>query len=173
MKKVCLIATLLLLLSGCGSQDAFETVADVQAAPVSAPVQQILLQLPQDAAMQTMQSSDGAKLYLCDGYTVTVQTMASGDLEKTLRTATGYEKDDLALMETVDTAGKRYECVFPTAGEGHTQMGRVCIVDDGSYHYVLTVMVPEDAAGSLQQQIQGIMDSFQVVDQEFPLNTGS
>ena len=168
-----ILAALALLLSGCGSQPVLETIADEQVQSVSAQVQQILIELPPDAGMQTMQSDDGAKLYLCDGFTVTVQTFEAGDLDGTLRSATGYGRQALELIETADETGKRYQCVFTTTGEGQTQVGRACVVDDGSFHYVLTVLAPEENAGSLSEQIQTVMDSFRVVSADFPINTGS
>lgn len=173
MKRwLCLVLTVLLL-AGCSAQPTFETVADVQEQPVSAAVQQVLLELPSDAQLQTMQPDSTDKLYLCNGYTVCLQTLPAGDLDSTLRTTTGYGRDDLAIMQTETNEGKRYRCVWATAGEGQTQVGKTCIVDDGNYHYVLTVMVPEESAGQLVKQTKAVMDSFQVIPADLNLSTGS
>lgn len=171
MKKILCLAVLVTLLTGCGAAPTLETIADEPLQTVSAPVQHILLDLPESAKLEAMGSDSEDKLYLCDGFTVSVQTMEAGDLDRTLRTATGYGKEDLTLMQTVTAQGKCYQCVWAAAGEGQTQVGKTCIVDDGSYHYVLTVMVPEADAGKLSQQVQSVMDSFQVVDADF--STGS
>lgn len=173
MKKIICIVMLMLLLTGCASQPTFETVADLQDQQVAAAMQQVLLELPAGAQMQTMQPDSTDKLYLCDGFTVCLQTLAAGDLDKTLRATTGYGKDDLTLMQMATTEGKRYRCVWAAAGEGQTQVGKTCIVDDGHYHYVLTVMVPEDTAGQLAEKVAAVMDSFQVVDADLNLSTGS
>ena len=171
MKKILCLATLVILLTGCASKPALETIADEPVQSVSATAQQILLDLPGNAKLEAMGGESQDKLYLCDGFTVSVQTMEAGDLDKTLRTATGYGAEDLMLMKTDTPAGKCYRCVWAAAGEGQTQVGKTCIVDDGSYHYVLTVMVPEAEAGKLADQVQSVLDSFQVVDAE--LSTGS
>ena len=112
-------------------------------------------------------------MYLCDDYTITVQTFASGDLNKTLQTATGYGKDKLQIMRTHANNAKRYECVWTAAGEGETQVGRTCVLDDGSYHYVLTVMAAEKQAGALMQTWNALMESFRIASPDMDFNTGS
>lgn len=173
MKKCWMILGLALLLSGCGSQPTFETVADVYDQPVSAVPQQILLDLPTSAQVPTLQSEDAGTIYFCDDLNVSVQTLEGGDLDRTLQTATGYSKDSLCVMQSYAPEGKCYECAFITAGEGQLQVGRTRIIDDGSYHYVVTILVPEEKAGQLQEQVQPVLDSFRVVDADFSINTGS
>ena len=73
------------LLAGCGAQPTLETVADEQILPAGASVQQVLLELPKGAQLQTMGPDSLDQLYLCDGFTVSVQTMEAGDLDRTLR----------------------------------------------------------------------------------------
>ena len=163
----------LLLLTGCGAQETFETISDLHIQPVSATVQQVILDVPDDASVEVLQSADAGKIYLCDGYTITVQTMSAGDLEKTLRVATGYAKEDLELVQTQQSDLKRYECVWTAAGENETQIGRACILDDGDYHYVVTVMAGESVAGALRQAWKDLFDSFRLVDAGVELNTGS
>lgn len=173
MKKCMLVAAVMLLLSGCGAEETFETIGDVQAQPVSATVQQVLLELPEDAQLQTAQETGTDKLYLGEDYTVSLQTLEAGDLDATLRATTGYGADQLTLMQTDASDGKRYHCAWTTAGEGQTQVCRTCIIDDGSYHYVLTVMLSEETAGQLREQTEDIFQSFRVVAGEVDLNTGS
>lgn len=173
MKKCWMILCVALLLSGCGAEPTFETVADVDAAPVSAQAQQILLELPDSAQVPALQSEEAGTIYFCDEITVSVQTLAAGDLDRTLLSTTGYSKDALQLMQSYAPEGKCYECVWTSTGEGEMQVGRTRIIDDGSFHYVLTVMVPEGKAGALQEQVQPVLDSFRVVDADFDLNTGS
>ena len=173
MKRILCVGILMALLTGCASQQTFETITDVQDQPVEAQMQQVLLELPPGAQLQTMEPDSTDKLYLCNGFTVCLQTIQSGDLDKTLRAVTGYGEEELTLMQTTTAEGTRYRCVWAAAGEGQTQVGKTCIVDDGRYHYALTVMVPEETAGELSQTVATVMDSFQVVDAELNLNTGS
>ena len=173
MKKCCLLALVLLMLSGCGAQEAFESLSDDYIQPVSAPVWQVVLDVPQDASVTVLEGENTGKLYLCDDYTVAVQTFASGDLHTTLRTLTGYEKENLTLIQTLQDGAKRYECVWSAAGEGGDQVGRACLLDDGNYVYAVTVMAEETRAGELSDVWQELFDSFRLVSPEAELNTGS
>lgn len=173
MKRIILAAGFVLLLAGCSAQPTFETVSDEYVQPVSVQLQQMTLALPDDAAALTVQSDEGGNLYFCDGYTITVQVMDSGDLDKTLRQTTGFGKDALQLMETESGAVKRYECVWVAAGEGEEQVGRAAVLDDGVSHYVLTCMAGASDAETVQPAWQELFSSFRLVTQEELLRTGS
>ena len=173
LKKLGIVLALGLILSGCGAQETLETVSDLYVQPVSAVLQQVVVDIPQEASATVMQSDTAGTMYLCDDYTITLQTFASGDLDKTLQTATGYGKDKLQIMQTRTENAKRYECVWTAAGEGQTQVGRTCVLDDGSYHYVLTVMAAENRAGELMQAWKALMESFRIASPDVDFNTGS
>lgn len=159
MKKCWVVFVLILLLTGCDGQAVFETMSDDYAQPVMAQMQQISVSLPEEAIMPSMENGDSGKIYLCDGYTLTVQTMQAGDLDRTLCQTTGFPKDQLTVMETEVDGVKRYDCVWSAAGEGGDHVGRATVLDDGSYHYVVTVMAEFSAAGDLTQTWQDIMGS--------------
>ncbi len=173
LKKCLILAGMLLMLTGCGAQETLETLSDEYIQPVSAPVWQMILDVPQDASVTVLEGEDAGKIYLCDGYTVTVQTMESGDLQKALRTLTGYEKEELTLMQTLQDGAKRYECVWAAAGEGEDQVGRVCLLDDGNYIYAVTAMAGESKSGELMDAWQELFDSFRLASPDAELNTGS
>lgn len=164
MRKFWILIPLVLLLTGCRAQETFETVDDVYAEPEDIPVQQVVLELPEDAAVPAMESDSAGKLYLCDGYTVTVQTVEAGDLNRTLKETTGFSGDDLAVLETGQEELRRYECVWTAAGEAEDQVGRAMILDDGNYHYVVTVMAGASQAGDLNQTWNRIFSSFSLTD---------
>lgn len=163
MKKCWIMLALALLLPGCGTQETMETVSDVYDAPVMAQVQQVELTLPEGAAVPSMENPEAGRIYLCDGYTLTVQTGEAGDLDKTLRQVTGYKKEQLTLMETQRGGVTRYECAWSAAGEGGDQVCRAVILDDGSYHYAVTAMTDSAKAGELTAVWQGILDSVRLV----------
>lgn len=154
------LALAALLLTACGAQETFETVSDVAAQSVSAAARQVLLTLPEEAAVCVFEDAQTGSLYLCDGYNISLQTLQGGDLDRTLRTVTGYGREQLTLMQTKQENAKRYECVWSAAGEGEDQVGRAVILDDGSYHYVLTAMAGETHAGDLTETWQEIFSSF-------------
>lgn len=146
-----------LLLSGCRAEPTFETLQDVYAGQNISVPREVLLDLPEDISV--IQSENG-KLYLCDGYDITVETFASGDLHQTIQTLTGFAPDSLTLLQTSVTDARRYECVWSAAGEGGDMVGRAVVLDDGSYHYCVTIMASSDRAGELSDNWQTLLDSF-------------
>lgn len=161
MKKCWIFLALTVLLCGCGStRETFETVNDSCIQSAAAVQRKILLTLPDEAALPTMENESGEKLYLCRGYTLTLQTMEAGDLSGTIQDISGYKRDSLTVMETAPGDFKRYDFVWSSAGEDGDQVGRAAVLDDGSHHYVLTCMAPADTAGELTQTWDGIFGSF-------------
>ncbi len=146
MKKAGILLALLLLLTGCGGREAFETVEDVYA-PQTETAKKLTLTLPDDAAVTTL-SGSGGTLYLCDGFTVAVETHAGGDLNRTIKNITGYARDRLTVIRRDKDGITAYRCVWTSAGEGGDQVGRCLILDDGAFHYAVTVMA--DAADSTE-----------------------
>lgn len=153
-----LVFALALTLWGCGGTGDFEQVQDVYQ-PQAAVAAQVALTLPEEAAQTVMNGGENGTLYFCDGYTLTVQTLDGGDLNRTMQTMTGYALDSLAVMETAFEDCKRYECVWSSAGEGGDQVGRLLCLDDGSYHYVVTVMAQAESAGDLRQVWEDLFSS--------------
>jgi len=170
--KRLLVILAVLCLSGCGNT-VYETVADVPVLEVSAPCQQIMLNLPPEAAILAGADDTNGKIYDCNGFTLSVQTLPSGDLNKTFLTITGYPKDELQVIESVKGDDKRYDCVFTTVGEDGLYVGRTCILDDGSYHYALSTVAPEATSGTFTNPWRDIYTSFQIVDADWDINTGS
>ena len=157
MKKVCFLLIFVLLLSGCQAVDTFETVRDVyqvQSAPGN-----ISLAVP--ATAQTVANDNGI-LYLCDGYEITVETMSSGNLTQTVQMLTGFAPDALTVMQTAVSGVNRYECVWSAAGESGDMVGRAVILDDGQYHYCVTVMSQAETAGELSSVWQELLSSVEL-----------
>lgn len=158
MKKLCLLLVSVLLLSGCGKQ-TFETVNDDLAVPVIAQAAKIQLDFPEAISASLLEGDDDSRLYLCEGFSVAVQTLAGGDMEKTVETVTGFEKDMLNLLKTQENGVAKYFCAWSTAGEGEDQICRTLILDDGAYHYAVTIMADYSLAGESAQVWQTVLDS--------------
>lgn len=150
------------MLTGCARVETFETVDDELLQPAIAEVGKIDLALPEDAAAQTMLTGSGDKLYFCDGYTATVQIMDRGDLARTIKALCGYGRDSLNVVETVSNGNKRWDWVWTSAGEGGDAVGRAAVIDDGKYHYCVTVMAEASLAGALEGQWTALLQSFRV-----------
>ncbi len=173
MKKLWIIPLLALLLTGCGGEKMLETVADVPVEPVVSAVQRIQVQLPPELSAPALQSQQTGTLYLCDDYSVTVQTVEAGDLAKTIRNATGMDREKLQIQKTRQGDTKRYQFMWTANGENGIQVGRACILDDGVYHYVLTAQADETVAGKVQSAWKEIFASFCLATEREAVSTGS
>lgn len=160
MKRCWIIVMLALAFTGCGVQETFETISDSYVIPAMAQARQIQAEIPADAAVLTMESEDGGTIYICENYTVSILTLPSGDLDGTLRTVTGYGRDALTVMQTQSDSYARYDVVWSSAGEGGDQVGRAAIVDDGSYHYVLSAMTGADQTEAVSADWEQLFQGF-------------
>ncbi len=159
MKKFLLLVLVLLMLTGCGAQTVFETVDDLPVSGTTAEAKELLLSLPKEAASPVMQGDDGACLYDCGAYTLTTQVLPAGDLNGTLEKITGFTGENLSHMKTRQQNLDRYDCVWTCAGEGSDLVGRGVVLDDGAYHYAVTVMTDAQQAGELLSQWNTLLSS--------------
>lgn len=159
MKKLLLLVLMLLMLTGCAVQPTFETVDDLPVSQTAEPAKELQLSLPDNAASPTMESEDGACYYDCGDYVLTTQIVSAGDLNSTLRTVTGFTAENLSHMKTKQQGVERYDCVWTAAGEGGDTVGRAVVLDDGVYHYAVTVMADAENAGELMGQWKTILSS--------------
>ena len=159
MKKLWLMIVAAIVFSGCSTRQTMETISDSMDIPVAASLQQLEITLPSEASIPTLLSEDGARLYECEDYTLCVQTLESGDLDRTLRRITGFAKDGLTVMTTQSDGLKRHSCVWSAAGEGGDHVGRAVVLDDGNYHYAVSVMAEFSKAGNLSEKWKELFDS--------------
>ena len=159
MKKLWWLLLAAVLLCGCSRGQTVETVCDELLLSTMAPQKELSVKLPSNAAKSVLAAEDGAQLYFCDDYTLTVQTLQSGDLDRTARDLCGYGARQLTVMETKLGGIKRYDWTWTSAGEGSVQVGRAAVLDDGDYHYCGSVMADEAASGSLDNQWDALFGS--------------
>lgn len=162
MRKWVGLVLVLLMLTGCGSRETLETVADEQVVPVMAQPKQIRVTLPGEAAMPTVESDSG-RLYLCRDYEIMLQTLSGGDLNATLQSVTGYEREQLTILETLRSDMPCYEFSWACAGESGDRVGQGILLDDGAYHYCMTVLWDAEKTEDLQIVWSEIFSSFDAV----------
>ncbi len=162
MRKRLLILLPVLLLAGCAAQDTFETVADEMVQPAMAQVREMSMELPSEAASPAVESDSG-RLYLCEGYEISVQTFEAGDLNRTIQTISGYGREELTVMHRETEGVDRYEFVWASAGESGDRVGRAAILDDGNYHYVLTVLADAQIAHARYPDWLQMFSTFKLV----------
>ena len=151
VKKIATALLLALLLSGCGAKETLETVADdIPLQPVLAQPAQISVRLP-DNAVSPVLESDTQQLYFCEDYEIAIETRSSGDLSGTITALTGFAPEQLTVMHTSPEGVDRYEFVWAASGEDGDRLGRGVVLDDGSYHYCMSVL--RDAENPKKSQV--------------------
>ncbi len=174
MRKWWMIIIPVLLLCGCKQTEDFETIMDQTAIPVLGEKMQIMVDTPDKASLEAMESDDDSSVYICDDYTLTTYTVQGGDIQKTILEATGFLPEQLDVIQTQQGDCKRYVCVWTAAGESGEQVGRCAVIDDGNYHYVLTAMASAENAGSLaQNEWLSVFRSFRLINPEDVVSSGS
>lgn len=161
MKWVCMILAALLL-TGCSEPESFETMSDHYVEETRPQAQETSFWLPQGAALMTSTTETGAQLYECEGFTAWTQVFASGDLDATLQAVTGQDPERIQRICRKSSQGQRSECAWACAGETGDQVARTLVVDDGYYHYTLTVMAPAQNAADLALTWQDMFQSFRL-----------
>ena len=146
VKRWIWIFGLAIVLCGCRAEETLETVNDEWIVPVMAQPREISVRLP-DNALAPVLEQDGRRLYMGQDYEIMLETLASGDLNATIRALSGYEKEQLTVFETRQEDTDRYDFVWTTAGEKGDRLGRAVILDDGDYHYCMSVL--RDAGDTL------------------------
>lgn len=151
MKIIWIGLALALVLGGCGAKETLETVSDDIPAQVEmVSPRQISVRLP-DNAVSPVLESDSEQVYLSEDYEIVIETRASGDLNATIIAISGYEPSQLTVMQTEQDGAARYDFVWASAGETGDQLGRAVILDDGSYHYCMSVL--RDAENGEKSQV--------------------
>ena len=159
MKRWLWIVVLAVSLCGCGAEQTLETVSDEWMVPAMAQPREVSLRLPEDLVLPVLEQ-EGRRLYMGQDYEIMLETTASGDLRSTIRDLSGYEQEQLTVLETDQGDWNRYEFVWTAAGEQGHRLGRAVILDDGDYHYCMSVL--RDAEESLVVW-QEVFSSFTLV----------
>ena len=162
MRKWVWIVLVPLLLTGCGGEETFENVSDEWVQPVAAELREIYVSLPPEAISPVLEA-EGSCMYICGSYEIYQQTYSSGDLAATVRSVSGYAPEDITLVQTQQGDCKRYDLVWASAGEAGDRVGKACILDDGDYHYVLSILADADAAGEYKLVWQDMFRSFALI----------
>lgn len=153
---------LLGILTGCAAQIPMETVFDEQELPAPVQPREISVELPEEAQLATVESGSG-RLYLSEDFTVSIETMQGGNLAATVQSLTGFALKDLTVVQTDCEAGKRYEFVWTSMTDLGPCTGRGVVIDDGSYHYCMSVLRPLERVDSSQIVWSRVFQSFSLV----------
>ena len=155
-----LLVLMTMLLCGCTAQETFETVADEPVRTVMAQPREISVRLPDNAVAPVLEG-EAEQVYLSEEYEIVIETLAAGDLDATMRSISGYGRDQLTVMETQWDHVTRYDFVWAAAGEKGDRLGRAVVLDDGEYHYCMSVL--RDAEAITQVVWRDVFASFSLV----------
>ena len=151
-----------LLLTGCAAQTTMETVADVILETQLPEPRAISVTVPGETAMPAMESEAG-RCYMASDYEIWVQTLPGGDITTTIETMSGFSPEELTVVNTESDDCQRYEFVWVTAGEGGDLLGRGVILDDGNYHYTMTVLRTAQTVAKSPVVWEEVFSSFRLV----------
>lgn len=161
MKMLFVMLLALLMLTGCGGAEVYETITDELVLSTAAQPREVRFDLAQEPVLPVMES-DGGELYLCGDFDVMLQTMESGDLENTVYQVSGFLPEELTLLQTDSGDIDKYEFVWTSATDAGQQIGRATILDDGDYHYILSATVDAELIEEYQEIWNGIFESFEL-----------
>lgn len=161
MKKLAVILILACLLTGCAAQETFETISDPQVEVVAPKPSKISVRLP-DGAVAPVLESESEQVYTAEDYEIIIETLSGGDLTETIRSICGYERDALTVMETQQGSVTRSEFVWTSAGEEGDRLGRAVVLDDGNYHYCLSVLRDSETTRNTQIVWSDVFESFEL-----------
>lgn len=164
--KIVLAVLMIGLLTGCGVQETYETIADEVVESVMATPKQILVDLPGDALAPVLETM-GEQVYLSHDYEIIIETLDAGDLGATVEAISGYPMEALTILQTQRDGIDRHEFVWASAGEYGDRLGRAVILDDGDFHYCMSVLRDTGEQGTSQISWEDVFSSFRIA-QETP-----
>lgn len=164
MKKCVVWVMAALLLTGCAAEPVYETIGDVWAnsEPVSAPGM-IEFAMPDGAQMEVLEES-ASRCYTVGEWEIWTQVCPGGDIRSTMAQVTGIGADALTIVTRQMQGMACYETAWSTTGEDGMKVGRTAVMDDGNYHYCVSVTVPETDANEVAEFYGQILDSVTVSD---------
>lgn len=158
MKKFCFAILCVFMLSGCSSVETMETIRDDEAFPVMGEAAKVHLSIPEIENAQVVEDGAGSKIYLFNDFCVTVQTLDGGNMEKTLELVSGFDAGKLTLLKTEQDDCLQFRCAWSSTGEQEDLLCRAVVVDDGRYHYAVTVMADSSEIAE-QPELWDILDT--------------
>ena len=99
-------------------------------------------------------------MYLCEDYSIHIQTLDGGNIASSVQELSGFLPKNLTIVESRCGNHQRYEFVWTAAAEEGDLISRCALLDDGNYHYALTVTAAAVDAGNHQSQWNELMRSF-------------
>ena len=149
MKKIVWLAALVLILTGCNANAAWETVADTiePDCPVwTEHTYEIQHGIP--AGMQLAYEAHGEKLYTDGCSELSVRKFLADDVETAVKILSGYEAERLQLIRTERFGLPQYHFVWCAMSEEGEWLSRAAMIMDGTACYAMVSTVSGDEGSS-------------------------
>ena len=165
MKIICLLCVFLLL-TGCGTVPVWETVEDfMPTIPTSTWLDEsyaIQIGLPEHAKL-TWQT-DTCSLYEAETIEIMTETFLASDLNTAVRHLSGYEAENLLILETTRFDLPEYQFAWYTQTAEGGSLCRADLVMDGSTCYAVVCTSPEGE--NTMDTIRQVFSTFGLSDRE-------
>ncbi|MBO7251129.1 MAG: hypothetical protein J6V25_00725 [Oscillospiraceae bacterium] len=161
--KILWVILILMGLSGCAGEATFETVADVMVTEAPAQPKKVKLQLPKEVAAPVM-DTEAQQIFVSEGYEIMVEKRPSGDLQGTVLQLSGYMPDKLTVLSTDQGEYRKHSFVWSCTGEQGDRLGKAVVLDDGNYHYCLSILWDAALTEEKQTQWDSVFASFSLVE---------
>lgn len=163
MKRLLVLMMAAALMSGCAAEPVYETIGNAMedTQPVISPGK-IELVLPEEAEMQVIEDEYGSKSYRIGDREVWTQICDGGDVSATLEKVTGIRADALTVMEHQVLDMPCHEIAWITTNEEGTFVARTAVLDDGNYHYCVSLMMPEADAEKLGDSFSELLSGVSI-----------
>lgn len=163
MKKALVMVVMGLLLTGCTVQKDLETVRDDGLVYQNADSFQLHISLPEDASLASM-ATENASICYCDDYSVVMQKLPGGDVERTITELTGMSPDRLTVIKLESDGKQVYRFSWSAMGEEALENCSCMLLDDGQYHHAVTMMADYRKSSDLHNEWQSIFDSVKLIN---------
>lgn len=167
MKKGIIWIMAALLLSGCAgdTEPVYETIGNVweNEEPVSAPAS-IEFAVPDGAEMEAVSTDSEVKIYRIGDWELWTQALDGGDLRATFEQLTGMDWDALTVVNHPVGEKNVYETAWTAMDEEDTYIIRAAVIEEGDYHYCLSLMALEDNSRTVGQFFTEILENVNLAD---------
>lgn len=156
-----------LLLTGCAAEPVYETIGNVWDNPEPvASAASMEFSLPDGAEMEVLSEESGSKSYRVGNWELWTEVYPGGDVSATLEQVTGMDADALTVIQRQVGNMDCHETTWTTTDEEGVNVARAAVIDDGNYHYCISLMVPEEDAQEVGNFFEEILYSVNLVDTE-------
>lgn len=160
MKSVCLVL-MVLLLSGCSAVPVWETVDDsMLEQPAMWRDQSYVIQIDLPDSAVPMGEMEGIRRYEAGNMEVETCTFLASDINIAVRYLTGFEKDQLTVLELTRFGLPEYRFAWCCQTDEGVRIYKADLIQDQMVYYAVVCSTPEEACLQYEQDVRQVFASF-------------